>query len=359
MRATSIEVGLATPPLAPKTNRHADSGHATNTKTTTTTKYSLGNKKNNLGWNNSEDDDDDEEEEEEAKETGRFTSARDPARRSRSRGCSSSTTCSTSSSSADSVRNGSDDVRRLHVCTEHTTAASCDGGKNSNTATSTSPSSAACTPAGAPCTSPIFVHGSKMSPPPKKISTTLSTSSKRQRRPEQEAQEIDLVARALWALASVRGAQRGEAIMARLDCSQVPGMELGKYLKRVLRSLNKNDVETVSRDNVLQMRFTVGFRLLGSALVLIDRLIARTSHRDAPLLVSQLNAHRLMLCCMMLVSKFSEDEPLNNAFWASTGGMPLAELNECELILFKLLDFETRVAEEDFVLLLQRLGIVI
>mmetsp|Transcript_19059 Transcript_19059/g.37405 ORF Transcript_19059/g.37405 Transcript_19059/m.37405 type:complete len:510 (+) Transcript_19059:277-1806(+) len=181
-------------------------------------------------------------------------------------------------------------------------------------------------------------------------------TSPSQRNPENEAHDVELIATALWALASAQGAERGQGVMAQLDCSRVPGMELGTYLKRVLRSINLNDAEA-SSDNDLRDRFTIGFRLLGCALVLMDRLVARTSHREAPLVVSQLNVHRLLLCSMMIVSKFSEDEPLNNAFWASAGGMPLPELNECELMLVKLLDFDSRVADEDFVNLLRRLRI--
>mmetsp|Transcript_22048 Transcript_22048/g.47955 ORF Transcript_22048/g.47955 Transcript_22048/m.47955 type:complete len:500 (-) Transcript_22048:20-1519(-) len=79
------------------------------------------------------------------------------------------------------------------------------------------------------------------------------------------------------------------------------------------------------------------------ALIYIDRLIQRNNF-----LLTELNAHRVVITAVLLAAKFFDDAYYNNAYYAKVGGVLVEEMNnlECQF-LFKI-DFSLRVLPEVF-----------
>eukprot|EP01040_Poterioochromonas_malhamensis_P018184 gene18184-21161_t len=69
-------------------------------------------------------------------------------------------------------------------------------------------------------------------------------------------------------------------------------------------------------------------------LVYIDRLI-----ENHGLVLTKLNAHRMIITSLMVAAKYHDDLFYNNAYFAKLGGIPLPELNMLEVEFLKLLDF--------------------
>jgi hypothetical protein len=143
-----------------------------------------------------------------------------------------------------------------------------------------------------------------------------------------------------------------------LDMEQVAvGSSLGSsaesiadFLQQIVDILNKNDIE-VSDFNPFSKRQSLGLRTLLCALVVIDRLFETLP--DFHLTPS--NLHSTVTLCMMLVSKFSEDEPFNNKFWSTVAGLPLKKVNRCELTLVQVLKYRFRVSDETYFAFLKRI----
>lgn len=79
------------------------------------------------------------------------------------------------------------------------------------------------------------------------------------------------------------------------------------------------------------------------ALVYVDRLIEKKG-----LVLSRLNAHRLLITSVMLAAKYHDDFFYNNAYYAKLGGLSLQELNVLELDVLKFLDFSLFIPTESF-----------
>ncbi len=127
--------------------------------------------------------------------------------------------------------------------------------------------------------------------------------------------------------------------------------QFGHFLAKVVKNLNDFDIE-VSCENRFRVTHSLGLRILLCAIVLLDRLLARLPGAR----VSPRTLQRLVLSAMLCVSKFSEDEPLNNEFWAQVAAMQVRELNRCELAMVQILEYNVRVSEEVFEGLLERFG---
>ncbi len=227
---------------------------------------------------------------------------------------------------------------------------------------------------------------------------TGRAASKRERRRAVDAAEapvIRLIAKSLWQLAS--GAAEGEddalAIPSDLEVSEhssssssssdsdggelrrrrggggpepdpeqlrpfVTGgskpssaAQFAQFLAKLVKNMNDFDIE-VSCDNPWKATHSLGLRILLCAIVLLDRLLSRLPGAR----VSPRTLQRLVLSAMLCVSKFSEDEPLNNEFWAQVAAMQVRELNRCELAMVQILEYNVRVSEEVFESLLVRFG---
>ena len=76
------------------------------------------------------------------------------------------------------------------------------------------------------------------------------------------------------------------------------------------------------------------------ALVYISRAIERFDTSKpvstrTPLVLSELNVHRIIIASVVLAIKFFEDEFYNNSFFSRLGGISIAEMNllERELLM--------------------------
>lgn len=167
------------------------------------------------------------------------------------------------------------------------------------------------------------------------------------RQTSREESELRLFAKALWRMAQSRTSEaktaEEEDTFASLQCAAEPDVSLESFLRHVVQQLNRHDIGGGDANH------SIGFKLLGSALVLVDRLLTLTqATAGEPFRLSCRNVHRLMLTTMMIASKFQEDSPLNNRFWAKVGGVALAALNACELAVCMSLQFGLRVSSVDF-----------
>jgi len=150
-----------------------------------------------------------------------------------------------------------------------------------------------------------------------------------------EEELIDLIGCALWRLA----VEKGGVNQAKREM-KIP---MNEYLVKVVRGLNAQ-ADEVSDWNRHRLRSSLGFRLLVCGLVLLDRLLEMRKE----IKVNVMNAHQLILTAIMIQSKFSEDEPLNNTFFSQIGKVSLGHLNQCELLLYVGVDMNVRVPEEEF-----------
>jgi hypothetical protein len=69
-------------------------------------------------------------------------------------------------------------------------------------------------------------------------------------------------------------------------------------------------------------------------LVYIDRLI-----ESQGLVLTMLNAHRVIITSLMVAAKYHDDLFYNNAYFAKLGGIPLSELNMLEVEFLQMLNF--------------------
>ncbi|CAK0874548.1 unnamed protein product [Prorocentrum cordatum] len=112
------------------------------------------------------------------------------------------------------------------------------------------------------------------------------------------------------------------------DSSEVPPISLRSYLRR------------------LQAAFRCGDSAFVTALVIMDRFLegpsatvgARRSCQE-PGRLTELNAHRLFLTCLVLAVKYSEDLTYGNSHYAKAGGVRLREVNRLERCLLIALDY--------------------
>lgn len=124
------------------------------------------------------------------------------------------------------------------------------------------------------------------------------------------------------------------------------------FLQKLVDTMNLHDIE-MSDPNPLAKTHSLGFRLLLCSLVIIDRIFSA----EPGFRLTRCNIKCTVTVCMMLASKFSEDEPFNNKFWGSLARIPLSDMNKAELELVQILNYNFRVSESAFVALLRQLGI--
>jgi len=127
---------------------------------------------------------------------------------------------------------------------------------------------------------------------------------------------------------------------------------LSHYLSKIIKDINKYDIE-MSDENRFREIHSIGFRVLLCSFFLVDRIFIKFPNFQ----LNPLNVHRLTAVCMMLVSKYSEDEPLDNAVWSKITNIPLNIINRYELSLVQILNYDFRVPEKLYVSILSKLGI--
>lgn len=115
------------------------------------------------------------------------------------------------------------------------------------------------------------------------------------------------------------------------DSSQVPGISVEKYLRR------------------LEAVFLCGEAAFVGALVVLDRFLAGgESPGQEPRRLTALNVHRLFLACLVVTVKYNEDKVYQNSHYAKAGGIHVREVNRLERHLLLALDYHLRVQPEEF-----------
>mmetsp|Transcript_2753 Transcript_2753/g.4623 ORF Transcript_2753/g.4623 Transcript_2753/m.4623 type:complete len:385 (-) Transcript_2753:1555-2709(-) len=182
-----------------------------------------------------------------------------------------------------------------------------------------------------------------------------------------EAKLIKLLGLSLWRTASQRPpsnlAHKTRPI-AELSASNVRRLvgtlrhatvqsqrDFGSYLAQIVKAVNDYDIE-MSCYNPLRKAYSLGLRTLVCGICLLDRLLEKVPSLQA----TQENIHILVVTLMMISSKYSEDEPLNNQLWAKFAGCSLARLDAFEFAIVQLIDYRFRVSEEDTLALLDSWG---
>lgn len=77
------------------------------------------------------------------------------------------------------------------------------------------------------------------------------------------------------------------------------------------------------------------------AFLLIDRLLHAQSDKGFHLCTR--NVHRVLLATTLISAKLLDDECYNNTYWASVGGVSLPHLNQLEIEVVSLLDYNLLV----------------
>jgi len=80
-----------------------------------------------------------------------------------------------------------------------------------------------------------------------------------------------------------------------------------------------------------------------AALLYMDRLNERQNF-----VFNSMNIHRSYLVCLLLAAKFFEDQPCDNGYFATVGGVSLQELNSMEIRFLTLVDFRVSVSQWEF-----------
>jgi len=79
------------------------------------------------------------------------------------------------------------------------------------------------------------------------------------------------------------------------------------------------------------------------ALIYMDRLIIRRG-----IMMNSMNVHRLFLISVMMASKFCDDQPCDNVYFATVGGVSVEELNVMELDFLTMIEFHINVSVPEF-----------
>jgi len=80
-----------------------------------------------------------------------------------------------------------------------------------------------------------------------------------------------------------------------------------------------------------------------AALLYMDRLSERTGF-----IFNSMNIHRSYLVSLLLAAKFFEDQPCDNGYFATVGGVSLQELNTMEVHFLNLVEFRVCVTQWEY-----------
>ena len=104
-----------------------------------------------------------------------------------------------------------------------------------------------------------------------------------------------------------------------------PNISIHKYLKRFMK-YSRPEPSTII-----------------IALIYIDKICDESN-----LQLTMLNIHRLALACLVVATKYNEDDYYSNEFYAKVGGVSLEELNQLEYNILILLNFNVYIDDELF-----------
>lgn len=80
------------------------------------------------------------------------------------------------------------------------------------------------------------------------------------------------------------------------------------------------------------------------ALIYVDRIL----ECNADFMVTQLNAHRLLLAATVIAAKFQDDDIYNNRYYAKVGGVSHEELHTLEAKFLNMIGWKTHVPEAEY-----------
>mmetsp|Transcript_21764 Transcript_21764/g.73209 ORF Transcript_21764/g.73209 Transcript_21764/m.73209 type:complete len:224 (-) Transcript_21764:367-1038(-) len=80
------------------------------------------------------------------------------------------------------------------------------------------------------------------------------------------------------------------------------------------------------------------------ALIYIDLVV----QCNPAFVITSLNIHRLLITSVMLASKYFDDLYYNNAYYARVGGISVAEVNNLEMEMLRMISFSLYVAPEQY-----------
>jgi len=111
----------------------------------------------------------------------------------------------------------------------------------------------------------------------------------------------------------------------RSSLSKLPPFTIEAYVKRILH------YAPCERESFL------------AALMYMDRL-----SRKCGFVFNSMNIHRSLITSLLIAAKFIEENPVDNVYFATVGGVPVKELNEMELTFLSMLDYAVAVTELEF-----------
>lgn len=111
------------------------------------------------------------------------------------------------------------------------------------------------------------------------------------------------------------------------DSSAIPPIGIDKYLMRLSATFRCSDATFIA------------------ALVVVDRLLEYDGGR---LPLTTRNVHRIFLASLVVAVKYHEDLVYSNSHYAKAGGVHLREVNRLERVILATLDFDLRVAPEQY-----------
>lgn len=80
-----------------------------------------------------------------------------------------------------------------------------------------------------------------------------------------------------------------------------------------------------------------------TALIYMDRLAERTGF-----IFNSMNIHRSYLISLMVAAKFFEDQPCDNGYFATVGGVSIQEINNMELLFLSMLEYRVAVTGAEY-----------
>jgi len=124
-----------------------------------------------------------------------------------------------------------------------------------------------------------------------------------------------------------RGSEETQRSATVFDSSSIPPVGIDKYLMR------------------LRFHFKCSDSTFIAALVIVDRLLEYDGGR---LPLTMQNVHRIFFASLVVAVKYHEDLVYANSHYAKAGGVHLREVNRMERVLLGALDFDLRIAPEQY-----------
>lgn len=91
-----------------------------------------------------------------------------------------------------------------------------------------------------------------------------------------------------------------------------------------------------------------GVRAAVMTVIYLDRL------QEVGYVLNRENIHRISMAAFLVATKFTEDTPLSNGYWAKVAGVPANEVNMLESAFCKLLSFELFIHDKQYHSMLDR-----